>query len=115
MSREDAKKLLGGYATGTLNDAERQALALMDHPNIARVLDAGATETRFLGRIPGGYFLGVEIARFVVVNGATWPRYPQAAGLKSTGSGIARYTVLHNCAAFDSSASLPLAPKAATW
>jgi serine/threonine protein kinase len=25
-------------------DAERQALALMDHPNIARVLDAGATE-----------------------------------------------------------------------
>ncbi len=26
-------------------DAERQALALMDHPGIARVLDAGATET----------------------------------------------------------------------
>jgi WD40 repeat protein len=26
-------------------DAERQALALMDHPNIARVLDAGATDT----------------------------------------------------------------------
>lgn len=26
-------------------DAERQALALMSHPNIARVLDAGATET----------------------------------------------------------------------
>jgi eukaryotic-like serine/threonine-protein kinase len=26
-------------------DAERQALALMDHPNIARVLDAGATAT----------------------------------------------------------------------
>jgi serine/threonine protein kinase len=26
-------------------DAERQALALMDHPNIARVLDAGVTET----------------------------------------------------------------------
>ncbi len=26
-------------------DAERQALAMMDHPNIARVLDAGATET----------------------------------------------------------------------
>src|SRR5262249_4927753 len=26
-------------------DAERQALARMDHPNIARVLDAGATET----------------------------------------------------------------------
>src|SRR5712671_6318111 len=26
-------------------DAERQALALMDHPNIARILDAGTTET----------------------------------------------------------------------
>jgi serine/threonine protein kinase len=26
-------------------EAERQALALMDHPNIARVLDAGTTET----------------------------------------------------------------------
>ncbi|MFO1475089.1 MAG: protein kinase [Verrucomicrobiota bacterium] len=26
-------------------EAERQALALMDHPNIARVLDAGSTET----------------------------------------------------------------------
>ena len=25
-------------------EAERQALALMDHPNIARVLDAGTTE-----------------------------------------------------------------------
>ena len=26
-------------------DAERQAIALMDHPNIAKVLDAGATDT----------------------------------------------------------------------
>ena len=26
-------------------EAERQALALMDHPNIARVMDAGTTET----------------------------------------------------------------------
>ena len=26
-------------------DAERQALAMMDHPNIARVLDAGAADT----------------------------------------------------------------------
>ena len=26
-------------------DAERQALAMMDHPNIAKVLDAGATVT----------------------------------------------------------------------
>src|SRR5213594_3255871 len=26
-------------------EVERQALALMDHPNIAKVLDAGATDT----------------------------------------------------------------------
>jgi eukaryotic-like serine/threonine-protein kinase len=26
-------------------EAERQALALMDHPNIAKVLDAGTTES----------------------------------------------------------------------
>jgi serine/threonine protein kinase/tetratricopeptide (TPR) repeat protein len=44
-------------------EAERQALALMDHPNIARVLDAGATET---GR---PYFVmelvkGVPITRY---------------------------------------------------
>ena len=44
-------------------EAERQALALMDHPNIARVLDAGATES---GR---PYFVmdmvrGVKITRY---------------------------------------------------
>lgn len=44
-------------------DAERQALAMMDHPNIASVLDAGATET---GR---PYFVmelvrGVKITEF---------------------------------------------------
>ena len=27
------------------SEAERQALAMMDHPNIASVLDAAATET----------------------------------------------------------------------
>lgn len=35
----DSKQVLARF------DAERQALALMDHPNIARVLDAGSTET----------------------------------------------------------------------
>jgi tetratricopeptide (TPR) repeat protein len=34
----DSKSVLGRF------EAERQALALMDHPNIAKVLDAGATE-----------------------------------------------------------------------
>src|ERR1043165_3771577 len=35
----DTKQVIGRF------EAERQALALMDHPNIAKVLDAGATET----------------------------------------------------------------------
>ena len=33
----DSKQVLARF------EAERQALALMDHPNIARVLDAGTT------------------------------------------------------------------------
>ena len=37
-------------------EAERQALALMDHPNIARVLDAGATEK-------GSPFFVMELVR----------------------------------------------------
>src|SRR5437867_1614078 len=39
-------------------EAERQALALMDHPNIARVFDAGATET-------GRPFFVMELVRGV--------------------------------------------------
>ncbi|GMU84627.1 MAG: hypothetical protein AMXMBFR47_44960 [Planctomycetota bacterium] len=35
----DTRQVIGRF------EAERQALALMDHPNIARVLDAGATDT----------------------------------------------------------------------
>jgi serine/threonine protein kinase len=44
-------------------EAERQALALMDHPNIARVLDAGATD---LGRpyFVMEYVPGVPMTRF---------------------------------------------------
>ncbi|MES2736567.1 MAG: serine/threonine-protein kinase [Verrucomicrobiota bacterium] len=41
-------------------EQERQALALMDHPNIARVLDAGATET-------GRPFFVMELVRGVPV------------------------------------------------
>ncbi len=53
----DTKRVIARF------EAERQALALMDHPNIARVLDAGATET---GR---PYFVmelvrGVKITRY---------------------------------------------------
>jgi eukaryotic-like serine/threonine-protein kinase len=35
----DTKQVIGRF------EAERQALAMMDHPNIAKVLDAGTTET----------------------------------------------------------------------
>lgn len=35
----DTKQVIGRF------EAERQALAMMDHPNIAKVLDAGATKT----------------------------------------------------------------------
>jgi tetratricopeptide (TPR) repeat protein len=51
-------------------EAERQALAIMDHPNIAKVLDAGATES---GR---PYFVmelvrGIPITTFCDQNGLT--------------------------------------------
>ena len=57
-------------------EAERQALAMMDHPNIAKVLDAGTTDT---GR---PYFVmelvkGVPITE--VLRRAT-PAAPRAAG-----------------------------------
>ena len=42
-------------------EAERQALALMDHPNIAKVLDAGSTDT---GRL---YFV-MELVKGVPIN-----------------------------------------------
>ncbi len=53
-------------------EAERQALAMMDHPNIARVLDAGATDT---GR---PYFVmelvrGVPITEFCDQNSLSIP------------------------------------------
>jgi serine/threonine protein kinase len=38
-------------------EAERQALALMDHPNIAKVLDAGETPPAYLGGPPRPYFV----------------------------------------------------------
>ncbi|MBI3877495.1 MAG: serine/threonine protein kinase, partial [Verrucomicrobia bacterium] len=41
-------------------EAERQALAMMDHPNIAKVLDAGATET-------GRPFFVMELVRGIPI------------------------------------------------
>jgi serine/threonine protein kinase/Flp pilus assembly protein TadD len=50
-------------------EAERQALALMDHPNIARVLDAGETPPAYAGGSPRPYFVmelvkGIPITDF---------------------------------------------------
>src|SRR5262249_5033144 len=42
-------------------EAERQALALMDHPNIARVLDAGTTPGEPGGVSPGRPFFVMEL------------------------------------------------------
>jgi hypothetical protein len=41
-------------------DAERQALAILDHPNIAKILDAGATET-------GRPFFVMELVRGIKI------------------------------------------------
>jgi serine/threonine protein kinase/tetratricopeptide (TPR) repeat protein len=50
-------------------EAERQALAMMDHQNIARVLDAGETPPAYAGGSPRPYFVmelvhGVPITQF---------------------------------------------------
>lgn len=60
----DTKQVIGRF------EAERQALAMMDHPNIATVLDAGTTET---GR---PYFVmelvrGLPITKFCDANNLT--------------------------------------------
>jgi tetratricopeptide (TPR) repeat protein/serine/threonine protein kinase len=47
----DSKQVLARF------EAERQALALMDHPNIARVLDAGETPPAYAGGSPRPYFV----------------------------------------------------------
>ena len=48
----DSKEVLARF------EAERQALALMDHPNIAKVLDAGTTDT-------GRPYFGMELVKGV--------------------------------------------------
>jgi len=50
----DSKQVLTRF------EAERQALALMDHPNIAKVLDAGATDS-------GGPFFVMELVKGVPI------------------------------------------------
>src|ERR1051325_4459737 len=50
----DTKQVIGRF------EAERQALALMDHPNIAKVFDAGATDT-------GRPFFVMELVRGIKI------------------------------------------------
>jgi serine/threonine protein kinase len=50
-------------------EAERQALAMMDHPNIAKVLDAGQTPPAYAGGSPRPFFVmelvkGIPITKF---------------------------------------------------
>ena len=60
----DTKQVIGRF------EAERQALALMDHPNIAKILDAGATES---GRpyFVMDYVRGIPITEYCDVNNLT--------------------------------------------
>ena len=82
-------------------EAERQALALMDHSNIARVLDAGATDS---GR---PYFVmelvrGVPITEYCDQNnlsihetaGTVWASLPGRAACPSKGSHPPRHQTL---------------------
>ncbi len=48
-------------------ESERQALALMDHPNVARVLDAGATNGEPGGVSPGRPYFVMELVRGVPI------------------------------------------------
>jgi serine/threonine protein kinase len=48
---------MGGRQVVARFEAERQALALMDHPNIAKVLDAGEAPPAYAGGPPRPYFV----------------------------------------------------------
>jgi len=57
VERAQSKMILSRF------EAERQAIALMDHPNIARLLDAGATEGEPGGVSPGSPFFVMELVK----------------------------------------------------
>src|SRR5262245_45751227 len=54
-------------------EAERQALALMDHPNIARVLDGGATDAGRCRVCPSPNSATRTISRFVSASNFSYP------------------------------------------
>ncbi len=55
----DSKQVIARF------EAERQALALMDHPNIAKVLDGGATPAA--GEFPGRPFFVMELVKGIPI------------------------------------------------
>src|SRR5262249_39286535 len=55
----DSKQVIARF------EAERQALALMDHPNIAKVLDAGTTKGEPGGVSPGRPYFVMELVKGV--------------------------------------------------
>src|SRR5438105_3304041 len=57
----DSKQVIARF------EAERQALALMDHPNIAKVLDAGTTEGEPGGVSPGRPYFVMELVKGVPI------------------------------------------------
>jgi serine/threonine protein kinase len=57
----DSRQVVGRF------EAERQALALMDHPNIAKVLDAGATGGEPGGVSPGRPYFVMELVKGVPI------------------------------------------------
>jgi eukaryotic-like serine/threonine-protein kinase len=75
-------------------EAERQALALMDHPNISRVFDAGATET---GR---PYFV-MELVQGVPINRFSMPTILRlTSGSSSSWSSAKRFNTRIRKASF---------------
>ena len=65
VRRRVALKLIKGYMADkqvlARFEAERQALAMMDHPNIAKILDAGATDT-------GNPYFVMELVNGIPIN-----------------------------------------------
>ena len=65
VRRRVALKLIKGYAADkqviARFEAERQALAMMDHPNIAKILDAGTTDT-------GNPYFVMELVNGIPIN-----------------------------------------------
>ena len=93
----DSKEIIARF------EAERQALALMDHPNIARVLDAGTTESgrpyfvmELVRGIPDHDLLRRESALAERTAGAVSARLPGRPACASKGNHSSRHQALQS-------------------